>query len=148
MRLGCEESSRSFLCVGSMEPMWIVIKIDCEHTLAYLAIQFYIILYIWKNTSLNSKTIVETYNKCGPIDGVYEDNGDTSKMMCETLEISVEYVYMMIKTHFQKNFHLMQTKTPLSMTSENSHAHKWNLLYKHKHENNTWYLRRGLESIN
>jgi len=67
---------------------------------------------------------VETYNKCGPIDGVYEDNGDTFKMMCETLEISVEYVYMMIKTHFQKNFRLMQTKTPLSMMSENSHAYK------------------------
>ena len=64
---------------------------------------------------------METYDKCGPVDGVSEDNADTCVMVYETLEMCKTCLYDE-NNSFPQIFPLDENQNSPLHDNDNSHA--------------------------
>ncbi len=71
-----------------------------------------------------------THSKCNTKDTLCNENDETYVTVPKNLEMSAKHVYIIRKTNDNKYFPLKQTKTPLYMISDNSHAKRRHLLYE------------------
>ena len=122
------------LSVGSVRGSWINAIPKHDHTLISLDDTTQNTQNTWTTYFPQCNNIAIAHSKCDTKDTLCDDNDDTCAIMCETLEMNAEHVYMIITTQYHKDFPSKQTKTPLYTICDNSHAKRWHLLVENNVE--------------